>query len=186
MLVLPPPDWHRDEDGAKARRAPALAGKTPSARTGSARPAWRRTTRPRARWRRRARPGAAGARQVESSLLIRAQRAAVMTSDPTQQASMTGKPPGEPLAPRTTDQNTHSGLAGIRVRGLVKIRHLAADPFFGAAALALVTVSRAGRAATPPRRLRSPGRPAPVSSRSSPCSGCAQRQNAAAITGRDG
>ena len=70
MLVLPARDWHRDEHGAKARRAPALAGKTRSVRTEYARPAWRRTTRPRARWRRRARPGVAGARQVESSLLL--------------------------------------------------------------------------------------------------------------------
>jgi hypothetical protein len=58
-------------------------------------------------------PGVVGARQVESSLLTRAQRAAVMTSDPTQQASITGKPPGEPLAPRTTDQNTHSGAKAL-------------------------------------------------------------------------
>ena len=126
MLVLPARDWHRGEDGAKARRAPALAGKTHSARTGSARPAGRRTTRPHARWRRRARPGVAGARQIESSLLIRAQRAAIMTSDPTQQASMTSKPPGEPLAPRTTDQNTHSGAKAL-INSSKSEAHLSAD-----------------------------------------------------------
>jgi Transposase IS116/IS110/IS902 family len=45
--------------------------------------------------------------------------------------------PGVSLPPDTTDQSTHSGLAGIRVRGLVKIRHLAAGLFLGAAALAV-------------------------------------------------
>jgi hypothetical protein len=39
---------------------------------------------------------------------------------------MTGKPPGEPLAPRTTDQNTHSGAKAL-INSSKSEAHLSAE-----------------------------------------------------------